>query len=73
MKGSGISGRAAALAVGVAFTVGIVGSLAIRPPSGDATNAVRSTPDAFDERIRWRLPVAFGTNWPALGDNILYV
>jgi TRAP-type mannitol/chloroaromatic compound transport system substrate-binding protein len=23
--------------------------------------------------VRWRLPVAFGTNLPALGDNVLYV
>jgi TRAP-type mannitol/chloroaromatic compound transport system substrate-binding protein len=73
MRDRGISGRAAALAVTVAFAVGIVGSLAIRPPPGDATNAVRSTLDASEVRIRWRLPVSFGTNWPALGDNILYV
>ncbi|WP_428263728.1 TRAP transporter substrate-binding protein [Haliangium sp.] len=25
------------------------------------------------EQVRWRVPVAFGTNLPALGDNILYV
>lgn len=25
------------------------------------------------ETIRWKVPVAFGTNLPALGDNILYV
>ena len=73
MGNSRISGRGAALAVAVAFAVGIVGSLAIRPPPGDATYAVQSTPDASEVRIRWRLPVSFGTNWPALGDNILYV
>jgi TRAP-type mannitol/chloroaromatic compound transport system substrate-binding protein len=28
---------------------------------------------AAQETIRWKVPVAFGTNLPALGDNILYV
>jgi len=26
-----------------------------------------------EQQIRWRVPVAFGTNLPALGDNIIYV
>ena len=25
------------------------------------------------EKLRWKVPVAFGTNLPALGDNIVYV
>ena len=72
MGDSGISGRAAALAVAVAFTVGIVASLAVRPP-GSKSEAARTTPSTAEARIRWLLPVSFGTNWPALGDNVLYV
>ncbi len=68
-----ISGRAAAFAVAVSFAVGIVGSLAIRPPPEVVTSSAGSTQAASEVRIRWHLPVAFGTNRPALGDNILYV
>lgn len=70
--GEGISGRAAAVAVVTAFLVGLVASLAIRPPP---TTELRDAATVPDERVRihWRLPVSFGTNWPALGDNILYV
>ena len=66
----GVSNKAALVGVLVAFVVGIVASLALRPPSaqivegGDGTSL---------ERVRWRVPVAFGTHLPALGDNILYV
>jgi TRAP-type mannitol/chloroaromatic compound transport system substrate-binding protein len=73
LANSGLSGRAAALAVAVAFVVGIIGSLAIRPPIDGATEPTGSTQHTSEVRIRWRLPVAFGTNWPALGDNVLYV
>ncbi len=65
-----MSQRAAFVAVAVAFATGLIASLAIRPPGqasvdpADATAAVR---------IKWRVPVAFGTNLKALGDNVLYV
>ena len=64
-----MSKRAALVAVCVALLVGIVASLALRPPSqqvhsGTAKNLVPA---------RWRLPVAFGTNLPALGDNPVWV
>ena len=72
MGDSGISGRAAALAVAVAFAVGIVASLAVRPP-GSESEAARATSSTAEARIRWLLPVSFGTNWPALGDNVIYV
>ncbi len=72
MGDSGISGRAAALAVAVAFAVGIVASLAVRPP-GSESDAARATSSTAEARIRWLLPVSFGTNWPALGDNVIYV
>ncbi|CCQ74544.1 TRAP transporter substrate-binding protein [Magnetospira sp. QH-2] len=33
-----------------------------------------STTDALSaDKVRWKVPIAFGSNLPALGDNILYV
>lgn len=70
-RGRGISNREALVAVVVALVVGGLGSLALRAP---ARHDVTSTGPAGSERnVRWRLPVAFGTNLPALGDNVLYV
>ncbi len=75
-----LSHRAAATAVVVAFLAGIIGSLALRPPGGGAAPAAadRATPGAAvgaaaGARFRWRVPVAFATNLPALGDNAVYV
>lgn len=70
-----LSQRAAALAVVVAFLVGIVGSLALRPPGAPAAAPASGTDQAAagGHRFRWRVPAAFATNLPALGDNALYV
>lgn len=68
--------RAFAVAVVIAFGAGLLASLALRPPG---TPSALADPDAGQQaeagirRLRWRVPVAFGTNLPALGDNILYV
>ena len=67
---SGLSNREVLVAVVVALAAGMLLSLALRPArpivaSEDATTASRA--------VRWRVPVAFGTNLPALGDNVLYV
>jgi len=64
-----MSNRAALLAVLTAFALGLVASLAIRP----ASRVVHEGQRAGLAEVRWRLPVAFGTNLPALGDNALYV
>jgi TRAP-type mannitol/chloroaromatic compound transport system substrate-binding protein len=60
-----MSPRAALVAVVTAFCVGVLASLALRPASRDAG------PDARDHArtLRWRMPSAFGTHLPALGDN----
>ena len=64
-----MSNRAALIAVVTAFAVGLLGSLAVRPaPEQSLGKSAQGLPE-----VRWRLPVAFGTNLPALGDNILYV
>jgi TRAP-type mannitol/chloroaromatic compound transport system substrate-binding protein len=55
----------------------MLGSLALRAPPRDPNSHPSAQPSAqpsADERtLRWRVPSAFGTNLPALGDNILYV
>jgi len=60
-----MSPRAALVAVVTAFCVGLLASLALRPATGgaDADHAGRRG------AVRWRMPSAFGTNLPALGDN----
>ena len=67
-----ISHRAALIAVGVAFFVGLIASLAVRPPGssiqqGDSNEAQGYLP------IEWRVPVSFQTTMPGLGDNPLYI
>ena len=53
--------------------VGIVGSLAVRPPGQTPAVAQDDGGPAAERRINWRVPIAFGTNLPVIGDNILYV
>ena len=66
-------GNAAALtAVIVAFVVGFIGSLAVRP-AGGGIHRETATDAAVVERIRWRMPVAFQTTMPVLGDNPVHV
>jgi len=66
----GLSNREVLVAVVVALVVGALASLALRParPIVAADGAT-----AAGRKVKWRVPVAFGTNLPALGDNILYV
>ena len=64
-----MSNRAALIAVLTAFAVGLLASLAIRP----APRPIEGEVGAASHAVRWRLPVAFATNLPALGDNALYV
>jgi TRAP-type mannitol/chloroaromatic compound transport system substrate-binding protein len=70
-----ISQRAMLGAVAVAFAAGLIGSLAVRPagtaqtaPAAGAAHEAGAAPS-----LHWRMPVAFATNLPALGDNALYV
>ena len=69
-----MSHRAALFAVCIAFVVGLIGSLALRPPGEPAAAAANEASVTQAARHwRWRVPTAFNTNLPALGDNILYV
>ena len=68
-----LSYRATALAVAVALGAGLLGSLALRPV-GSAPTVTGSDPATTRaEPIQWRVPGAFQTTMPVLGDNILYV
>lgn len=72
-----LTNRAALTAVLVAFSLGIVGSLAIRPASQSADASAykqRATPaDERIIRIKWRVPLSFPTSMPGLGDNPIFV
>ncbi len=64
--------RTAAAAVLAAFLVGVIGALSLA--GGGANNASRDNAEGqTQQNIHWRVPVAFGTNLPALGDNVLDV
>jgi TRAP-type mannitol/chloroaromatic compound transport system substrate-binding protein len=63
--------RTAGIAVLVAFCSGLVIALALR--EGNAPVAVINGEGSSLPPIHWRVPVAFGTNLPALVDNILIV
>ena len=63
--------RTAVFAVMVAFVAGVIIALAFREGNNTSTGIVDSSEQLAP--IHWRVPVAFGTNLPALGDNILIV
>lgn len=63
--------RSAGFAIFVAFLVGLLIAASLRSVSPQ--RSAESASVATGEKIDWRVPVAFGTNLPALGDNILYV
>lgn len=68
-----LSARAFLVGVLIAFLFGIVGSLALRPPGSPANLATSHDDPASLQPVNWRVALAFGSNLPALGDNILYV
>ena len=70
---SRLTNRSAAVAVGIAFFVGLLASLAVRPIGEGKTATKPGEGVAASPQLRWRVPVAFATNLPVLGDNILYV
>ncbi len=64
------SHRAAGFAIVVAFLVGVLGAASL---GGGKPDTGRQVVGSDQTALDWRVPVAFGTNLPALGDNILYV
>jgi TRAP-type mannitol/chloroaromatic compound transport system substrate-binding protein len=74
-SGQGASGRAVLTAVATAFVVGMLASLAVRPPGGssDARTSEPAPGESGRARIAWRMPVSFQSSMPVLGDNPIYV
>ena len=69
-----MSFRALFVAVVVAFIIGIVASLAIRPPGSAGIDTGESDEGVTRvAKLRWRVPISFSTNLEVLGDNIIYV
>ena len=64
-----MSNRSALVAVIIAFLVGGIATLALRPhaPASEPSEASGDSP------VRWRMPTAFATHLPALGDNAPWV
>lgn len=76
MSQRGITNASALTAVLVAFAVGLLASLAIRPPGGAGNGGEAAGGSVAAEagpRIHWRLPLSFQTTMPVLGDNPIYV
>ncbi|MDK1025135.1 MAG: TRAP transporter substrate-binding protein [Gammaproteobacteria bacterium] len=63
--------RSALVAIVTSFAVGLLASLALRDEAPEVQRHVGENQQ--QEQIKWRVPVAFSTNLPALGDNIVYV
>ena len=62
-----ISPRALVIAVAAAFVVGLIGSLALRPPGGSSgPSAVAQASEGF-EPVRWRITSSFTSVMPVIG------
>lgn len=70
-----LSNRAAGLAVVVAFGVGILASLALRPVGGASPQTVdaRGEPATQARRLHWRLPISISSTTPILGQTPAWV
>ena len=66
-----VSRRAFALGVSFAVLFTALATASLLP--GAETSGQSAAKAGARESLRWRLPVAFGTQLPALGDNILTV
>jgi TRAP-type mannitol/chloroaromatic compound transport system substrate-binding protein len=64
-----VSNRAALVAVLVAFIAGLIVSLALRPASREVQLGEAQT----GRSVQWRVPTAFGTHLPGLGENAPWV
>jgi TRAP-type mannitol/chloroaromatic compound transport system substrate-binding protein len=68
-----VSARALLIAVITALMVGVVGSLALRPP-GEATTTTNTAEDrAGFEPVRWRITSSFTSVMPVIGQGPLVV
>ncbi len=70
-----MSNKAAAFAVLIAFFVGIVGSLSLRPINQNTAPADASTNSSSSQatRINWRVPTVFQKTMPVIGENPVFL
>ena len=69
----GISPRALLAAVVTALIVGVLGSLAVRPPGSAGVQATDASSDEGFEPLRWRVTSSFTSVMPVIGDTPLKV
>lgn len=67
------SNRSAGFAIFVAFLVGVLGAASLRHAENNNLSQANQNGTGASRTVNWRVPVAFGTNLPALGDNILFI
>ena len=65
-----LSPGAALIAVVTAFVVGLLASLAIRPPGSIAVQVPSATESTAREQVRWRVQSAYGVNLPVIGQTL---
>ncbi len=70
-KTTNITPRALLAAVLTAVLVGVIASLAIRPPGSAPVAVAKSGTER--QQIRWRLTLAFNTNLPVIGEAPVYL
>ena len=63
--------RSAIAAIATSFVVGLLASLALR--DGSLAVQQHAGEGLHQVKINWRVQIAFSTNLPALGDNIVFV
>lgn len=67
-------GKKTLIAVLAAFAFGMLATLAVRPPTQQigvtATTGVEVT---RTEAVTWRVPIAFASNWPVIGENAVFL
>ena len=65
-----LSPGTALIAVVTAFIVGILASLAIRPPGAIVDPASSASNSVAREQVRWRVQSAYAVNLPVIGKNL---
>jgi TRAP-type mannitol/chloroaromatic compound transport system substrate-binding protein len=64
-----VSNRSILVAILIAFATGLIASLALRP----ASREVHLGEQAVGQVVQWRVPTAFGSHLPGLGENATWV
>jgi TRAP-type mannitol/chloroaromatic compound transport system substrate-binding protein len=68
-----MSNRAALVAVLTAFCLGALVALSLRPAHPLVESSSSSSSSTRLGEVRWRMPTAFGTNLPAIGENAVLI